>query len=114
MLSGRKLIILVAAINASLALITLCLDYDYQLIRPVAFTSLFLFVFLCWQELSNILFLARTFILGFIGYFPIIIKTLLGEEALFSGYERSTQSFDVVLLMYVGTSLALLGNSIIH
>ena len=98
--------------NSGLAALTLGFGYDYQSIRPIAVASIFLFTYLCWLEQSNILFLARTFILGFIGYFPMIIKVILGQEALFSGYERSTQGFDIVVLMYVITSLALLSNQI--
>jgi hypothetical protein len=103
---------LVAAINAGLAALTLGFDYDYQLIRPVMFVSLLCFAVLCWSERPNILFLARTFILGLIGYFPMIIKVIFGKDAFFSGYERSTQSFDIVVLMYVITSFALLSNQI--
>jgi oligosaccharide repeat unit polymerase len=108
----RQLLLLIAFINAGLAAVTLAFGYDYQLIRPVMLISIFLFCVLCWLELSNILFCARTFILGFIGYFPMIIKVTLGEDAFFSGYERSTQGFDIVVLMYVTTSFSLLSNQI--
>lgn len=110
--SKQQFSILIAVANSSLAVLTLGFNYDYQIIRVVAFVSFFLFAALCWLERSNILFLARTFILGFIGYFPMIIKATLGQEALFSGYEGSTQGFDIVVLMYVMTSFALLSNQI--
>lgn len=112
MANSRQLHILIAALNAGLAALVLGLEYDYQVIRPLALVSIFFFLCLCWSERANILFLARTFILGLIGYFPMIIKVMLGEGAFFSSYELSTQGFDIVVLMYVTTSFALLSNKI--
>jgi hypothetical protein len=112
MLNQQKIKIYLALINAGLAILTLGLSYNYLLIKPVASVSIIIFLILCWFELSNILFLARTFILGLIGYFPMVIKIFLGENALFSGFEQSTQGFKIVVLMYIATSFALLSNTI--
>lgn len=112
MLIQPRFKISIAAINAGLATLTLGLGYDYLLIKPFAFFSIFLFAVLCFLERKNILFLARTFFLGIIGYFPMIVKVLLGKEAIFSAYEESTQGFNIVVLMYVATSYALLSNQI--
>jgi hypothetical protein len=95
-----------------MAALTLSLGYDYHLIRPMACISILFFGVLCWLELSNVLFLARTFILGLIGYFPVIINVMFGEGTLFSSYEPLTQGFPIVVLMYVTTSFALLSNQI--
>ena len=112
MMTNHNKSILIALMNAILAALTLGLGFDYQIIKPLVFTSVIFFIFLCWLEHSNILFFARTFILGFIGYFPMIIKITFGENAFFSGYEKSTQGFDIAVLMYVTTSFALLSNQI--
>lgn len=112
MLNRPKIKILVALLNAFIAVGTLGLENDYQSIRPIALLSISFLGLLCWLEMPNILFLVRTLFLGFIGYFPMIIKVFLGKDALFSGYEESTQGFNIVVLMYVATSFALLSNQV--
>lgn len=104
--------IALAAINAAISCFALPYSDTYGFVRVIAVASFAFFGVLCLFESRNVLFLARTFILGFIGYFPMMIKVLMGEEALFSGYERSTQGFDICVVMYVATSLALLSNQI--
>ena len=104
--------IFAAACNAALSLLAFNVADDWPSFTPLALCSLVLFGATCWLESANVLFLARTFILGLIGYFPIVIKLLLGQDALFSNYERTTQGFDVAVVMYVTTSLALLSNQV--
>jgi hypothetical protein len=103
---------MLAAANAAVSGLALLSPDDYSLIRALAVFSLLIFALLCFVQRGNILFLARTFILGFIGYFPLIVKILFGEDALFSGFERATQGFDIAVIMYVTTSCALLSNEI--
>jgi hypothetical protein len=104
--------IVFAALNALISSFALFLNNDYAQIEVLSIFSILLFTTICFLEKNNLLFIARTFILGFIGYFPMIIKVTFGEDALFSGYESSTQGFDIVVLMYVTTSFALLSNQI--
>jgi hypothetical protein len=101
-----------AFLNAVISAFALLLVHDYEFVTRLAFCSFFLFGLVCWHKKSNMLFLARTFILGGIGYFPMFIKVALGKEALFSAYEHSTQGFHIVVLMYVTTSFALLSNEV--
>lgn len=104
--------IVLALLNALISSFALFLNNDYAQIQVLSIFSFLFFAIICLLESGNLLFLARTFILGFIGYFPMIIKVTLGEDALFSEYESSTQGFDIVVLMYVTTSFALLSNQI--
>lgn len=104
--------IVIAGMNAALSSLALLAIDNYELVSVLAIVSLSLFSIVCVTESDNILFLARTFILGFIGYFPILVKILYGQDALFSGYEQSTQGFDIAAIMYVTTSFALLSSQI--
>ncbi len=108
----KKSFIYLAGLNALLALFTLLLNQEFQPIRLIALGSFTIFILLLWNKFDNILFFTRTLFLGGIGYFPMVVKIILGPYAYFSGYEKRTQEFDVVVLMYVATSLALLGNEI--
>jgi hypothetical protein len=101
-----------AVINACISASALLFSNEYTIVTLLASCSFCLFALICWLEKANMLFLARTFILGSIGYFPMFIKVILGKEALFSAYEHSTQGFQIVVLMYVTTSFALLSNEI--
>lgn len=101
-----------AFFNACLSLVALLLEQEYAPIRLIALISFASFMILLWNKLDNILLLARTLFLGGIGYFPMLIKTMFGPTTFFSAYERSTQGFDIVILMYVATSLAIFGNEI--
>ena len=74
--------------------------------------SLICFVFNLYCNLNNIFFFFRNFIIGLVGYYPIFIKLIAGPDAFFSLYEFSTQGMDIVMVMYVGTSLALLGSEV--
>ena len=77
-----------------------------------ALISFFCFFFNLYFNLNNIFFFFRTFIIGLIGYYPIFVKMIAGPDAFFSLYEFSTQGMDIVMIMYVGTSLALLGSEV--
>ena len=85
---------------------------SYDAVRVLAILSFVLFVILLLRRLGNVLFLARTLFLGGIGYYPMMVKVLAGPDALFSLYEPATQGFDIAVVMYVATSLAILGNEI--
>lgn len=104
--------IVFAAFNAIISSFALFVDGNYSVVKILSIFSFLIFGINCLLESNNLLFLARTFILGIIGYFPMIIKIMFGEGAFFSSYEISTQDFDIVLLMYVTTSFALLSNNI--
>lgn len=104
--------LLLSAINAMLSSFALAAATEHAVVKTLAVASFALFLVTCLLGTRNLLFLARTFILGAIGYFPMVIKVMLGDDALFSGYERSTQGFDIVVIMYVTTSFALLSNQI--
>jgi len=95
-----------------LAVLTLLLNLRFEPVCYIASLSFIIFLVLLWNKFDNILFLARTLFLGGIGYFPMVVKIVYGPDAFFSGLERTTQDFDIVLVMYVATSLALLGNEI--
>lgn len=88
------------------------MDQDFQPIRLIVLVSFAIFLILLWNKFDNILFLARTLFLGGIGYFPMLVKVINGPDVLFSGYEKSTQEFNIVILMYTATSLAVLGNEV--
>jgi hypothetical protein len=112
-LSGKNFYgLTIALLNACISIITLTFIDDYNLITKFAFISFLLFTIICWFRATNLLFLARTFILGGIGYFPMFVKIALGKEAFFSSYELSTQYFQLVVLMYVTTSFAILSSEI--
>lgn len=104
--------LVLAGINAALSSLSLLAVDNYDFVTAIAISSIALFAIVCLIESDNILFLARTFILGFIGYFPMIVKILYGQDALFSGYEKSTQEFDIATIMYVTTSFALFSSQI--
>lgn len=104
--------IIISFLNLILATIAYFNINNFNIVEILSIFSIFLFIILCLMEKKNILFLARTFILGLIGYFPILIKILLGENALFSSYEPTTQGIRIVILMYVITSYALFSNTI--
>lgn len=104
--------IVISFINLILATTAYVNINDFSIVKILSIFSIFLFLILCLLEKKNILFFARTFILGLIGYFPILIKILLGENALFSSYETTTQGIRIVILMYVITSYALFSNTI--
>jgi hypothetical protein len=104
--------IIFALSNALISSFALLVNESYVAVQILSIFSFLLFAIICFLESSNLLFLARTFILGLIGYFPMIIKVMVGRDALFSGFEGTTQGFDIVLLMYVITSYALLSNQI--
>ena len=101
-----------AFFNAVLSAAALFFSRDYEIVTKLAWCSVLLFILICWNKRANLLFLARTFILGFIGYFPIFIKITIGMDALFSAFEHSTQNFSISVIMYVTTSFALLSNEI--
>jgi hypothetical protein len=103
--------IFVALFNATIAIFCLFFKDNFTILKILALFSISLFLFLCFLFKYNIFFFARTFILGLIGYFPILIKILYGRDFLFSSYEPSTQGLDIVLIMYLTTSFALLSNS---
>jgi len=98
--------------NCIIALPALITAESYDVIRLLAILSFVLFVILLLRRLGNVLFLARTLFLGGIGYYPMMVKVLAGPDALFSLYEPGTQGFDIAIVMYVATSLAILGNEI--
>ncbi len=98
--------------NCVIALPALMVDYNYDFIRVAALLSLVLFGILLMLRRTNVFFLARTLFLGGVGYYPMLIKVLAGPDAQFSFYEPSTQDFDIVTVMYVGTSLALFGSEV--
>lgn len=104
--------LVLAFFNAGMSALALLFINEYTIVVRLASFSFCMFSLICWHEKANMLFLARTFILGGIGYFPMFIKVILGKEALFSAYEHSTQEFRIVVLMYVTTSFALLSNEI--
>lgn len=104
--------IVVVVLNTIIATSCLLFKHDFDLVKIFALISIFLFLLLCYLFKYNVLFFARTFILGLIGYFPILIKILYGKDFLFSSYEPSTQGFDIVFIMYLTTSFALLSNTI--
>jgi hypothetical protein len=101
-----------SALNAIVSTSALFMHAHYASVFPVAVFSMLVFVALCWEERENILFLARTFILGFLGYFPMLVKIVFGEHGHFNVYEPISQGFDIVILMYVTTSYALLSNCV--
>ena len=98
--------------NCLVALPALLVSDHYSTVRLLASVSLVLFGVLLFRHLDNILFLGRTLFLGLVGYYPIAVKVFAGEDALFSLYEPSTQGLDISIVMYVGTSLALLGSEV--
>lgn len=99
-------------VNCIIALPALKMAGDYYAVRVLAVISFVLFGVLLLRRLNNIFFLVRTLFLGGIGYYPMLVKVLAGADVRFSLYEASTQGFDIVIVMYVATSLALLGNEI--
>lgn len=103
---------LVALANAAMSSLALLVLSDIDTIRILVFISLAALMFLCLHERRNLLFLARTFILGAIGYFPIVVKMWRGPDALFSAYEPSTQAFEITVIMYVAASFALLSSHV--
>ena len=104
--------LLLAAVNAALSTLALPLADDPELVRGLALVSFVIFALLCLFQRDNLLFLARTFILGFIGYFAMIVKALFGPDAMFSAFEPATQGLDIAVIMYVTTSYALLSSEI--
>src|ERR1700722_9011725 len=88
------------------------LSESYDTIRVLAVVSFVIFGLLLCRRFSNFLFLARTLLLGAVGYFAMAVKVFAGQDALFSLYEPRTQGLDIVVVMYVATSLALLGSEI--
>src|SRR2546423_3207304 len=104
--------LLIASINAIIALCAWIEADVHPVVKTLGLVSFSLFLLICLLNTGNLLFLARTFTLGVIGYFPLLIKVMLGDDALFSGYEPTTQGFDIVVIMYVTTSFALLSNQI--
>ena len=106
------LCIVLSFFNAVYSFLIFLLDHDYLMIKHSAILSFFVFIALVLLKFDNILFLARTLFLGFIGYLPIIVKALHGQNSFFSPYEFSTQGISIVYTMYACTSLALFGNEI--
>lgn len=103
---------MLALFSAALSIFALVPGIGVPSINVVAVTSFAIFAVLLWLKRDNLLFFARTFFLGLIGYFPILSKVLFGPQAYFSIYEPRTQGMETVVVMYVATSLALLGNEI--
>ena len=104
--------ITLALFNCLIAFAYLIFGDDQQWFSSAGLVSFAIFLVLVVRRLNNILFLARTAFLGGIGYYPILIKAVMGPDALFSFYETSTQGMEIVVVMYVATTLALLGNEI--
>lgn len=109
---STKIRIVLACVNATISLATLLFSGEFSAVRNVVWVSFSIFIALLASRFENILFFGRTLFLGGIGYFPMLIKVLNGPTALFSGLERSTQGFQIVVVMYVATSLGLLGNEV--
>ena len=99
-----------ALANCTIAVPSLFSENNYALFRWEGYFSLVIFIVLVFLKSNNILFLARTLFLGGIGYYAVAVKIFAGPTALFSLYEASTQGMNIVVVMYVATSLALLGN----
>jgi hypothetical protein len=111
-MANRGFATLVATANAAQSALALLAPDEFGLIGCLVAVSVASLLVLCLHERHNLLFLARTFILGAIGYFPILVKIWRGPDALFSAYEPSTQAFSITVIMYVTTSFALLSNHI--
>ncbi len=73
--------------------------------------SAFVFSYSLVRKLDNLLFATRTLFIGAIGYYPMLIK-VLDPEGFFSLFEQSTQGWEVVVTIYVSTSMALFGSEI--
>lgn len=104
--------IAVAFANSLMSLFVLDSGASLAFVNGIASVSFAVLGVLLWLQRGNLLFFTRTLVIGVIGYFAMVVKVFAGPDALFSGYERSTQGMDVVIVMYVTTSLALLSNEI--
>lgn len=104
--------VILSFLNSVLASLLFFNEINFAYVKVISIISFLFFIALCYLERGNILFFARTVILGLIGYFPIFFKCLFGQDALFSPYEPSTQTLRVVVLMYIFTSYSLFGNAI--
>ena len=102
----------ISLLNCLIALLGMSVSENHAAVRLLACISFIIFGILLVSRLNNIYFLARTLFLGGIGYYPMLIKGLAGPDALFSLYEQSTQSLDIVIVMYVATSFALFANEL--
>src|SRR5688572_17947603 len=110
--TGGYWTVCLAGFNALVAIAAFLLELDFSWMRWIAAFSFAILGILIWEKRVNILFLARTVFLGGIGYFPMAVKAVAGPDILFSGYEVTTQGFEIVVIMYVATSIAILGNEI--
>lgn len=108
--SGRILSAILLSLNAFLSALCVAFTVEFEFIKNLAVFSFSSFIFACYIERSNVLFLARTLILGSIGYFPLAVKVFAGPAAYFSNYEITTQSLEITILLYVITSFGLLSN----
>ena len=112
MFKNFNLCVSLSFVNVIISLLVVFLDLNFSIVKLSIVISLIIFIILLKVKLGNFLYFIRTLFLGFIGYFPVLVKLLNGPDAFFSPYEFSTQSLHIALLMYVGTALALLGNEI--
>ncbi len=106
------MIIYSSLINVFISFLIFFVFNTYESFGFLFLSSFFIFCFNCYLRFNNFLFLFRNLTLGAVGYVPLLIKIIYGENTSFYFGEPELQIFDICLVMYFCTSIALFSSEI--